>query len=345
MRAEELPPVVYAHGLSRRKLRILRRFANNSRVIDILSCDKLPAGSTLALWGGAPEPDECAADVVIVRLEDGFLRSVGLGADLIKPVSWVFDKTGIYFDASCPSDLEQLLASTVFTPALVVRARNLLDRIVADNLTKYNVGSNAWQPPVGKRYVILVPGQVESDASIRCGAMGINTNMGLLKAVRLANPSAYVVYKTHPDVLAGLRAQGKLENQTREWCDEWLTDIAMGELLRQVDEVHTMTSVAGFEALLRGKRVTCYGQPFYAGWGLTTDMLPLARRSRRLTLEELVAGAMILYPTYISWSTGTLITPEQALEELISCRGQSRMRLPLWCSLYRTILRPLVGVR
>jgi capsular polysaccharide export protein len=345
MRAEELPPFVYAYGLSRRKLKILRRFAGNSSVITTLSCAGLPAGSTLVVWGSTPIPEECPRDVNIARLEDGFLRSVGLGADLIKPVSWVFDKTGIYFDATRPSDLEQLLAATTFTPDLVVRAQHLLERIVAGSLTKYNVGSGGWKPPAGVRNVILVPGQVESDASIRFGAMGVTTNMGLLRAVKEANPSTYVVYKSHPDVLAGLRAQGMHEDRALEWCNERVTDIAMGELLRQVDEVHTMTSLTGFEALLRGKRVTCYGRPFYAGWGLTTDMLPVARRNRNLTREELVAGALILYPTYISWITGTLITPEQALEELLGCRGQSGMLLPLWRSMFRLILRRVVGVR
>ena len=344
MRAEELQPFVYAYGLSRRKLKILRRFAGNSSVVDTLSCDKLPAGSTLAVWGGTPVPEECPEDVGIVRLEDGFLRSVGLGADLTKPASWVFDKTGIYFDATRPSDLEQLLGTTPFTPDLIMRARNLVDRIVAGNVTKYNVGKGSWKPPEGQN-VILVPGQVESDASIRFGAMGVNTNMGLLRAVKEANPSSYVVYKTHPDVLAGLRARGKHEERAPEWCNELVTDIAMGELLRQVDEVHTLTSLAGFEALLRGKKVTCYGRPFYAGWGLTSDKLPVVRRNRTLILEELVAGALILYPTYISLITGTRITPEQALEELSGVSGQSGMRLPLWRSMFRIILRHVVGVR
>jgi capsular polysaccharide export protein len=345
MRPEALPPFVYAYGLSGRKLKILRRFVGSSRVVNSSSCAKVPAGSTLVVWGSTPLPEECPERVSIVRLEDGFLRSVGLGADLIKPVSWVFDKSGIYFDATRPSDLEELLAATTFTPELVVRAQYLRERIVACNLTKYNVGSGEWKLPAGVKRVILVPGQVESDASIRFGAQGVNTNMGLLRAVREANPSAYVVYKPHPDVVAGLRTKGEFEDQALEWCNEQVTDISMGELLQQVDEVHTLTSLAGFEALLRGKKVTCYGQPFYAGWGLTTDMLPVARRTRKLTLEELVAGALILYSTYISRTTGALTTPELALVELLAWREQTGNLLPWWRRLFRIILRQVVGVR
>ncbi len=71
--------------------------------------------------------------------------------------------------------------------------------------------------------------------------------------------------------------------------------VSTAALLSEIDELHTLTSLAGFEALLRGRRVVVYGRPFYAGWGLTTDLAQIDR-GRRLTLEELVAGALILYP-------------------------------------------------
>ena len=45
----------------------------------------------------------------------------------------------------------------------------------------------------------------------------------------------------------------------------------------------------------RGRRVATYGQPFYAGWGLTVDLAPPARRGRLLTLDELVAGVLLLF--------------------------------------------------
>lgn len=167
---------------------------------------------------------------------------------------------------------------------------------------------------IGK--IILVPGQVESDASLRYGAPGLRTNLGLLQVVRAANPEAFVVYKPHPDVVAGLRSGGKGEEEAPNWCDEVVSAAPMGRLLLDVDEVHVLTSLAGFEALLRGKGVTCHGQPFYAGWGLTTDALSIARRTRKLSVDELVAVALIAYPTYLSRVTGRFTTPERVLEEL-----------------------------
>ena len=140
----------------------------------------------------------------------------------------------------------------------------------------------------------MVPGQVQLDASIQYGAPGIPSNMSLLQSVRKANPSAHIIYKPHPDVVAGLRKKGEGEDEAVRWCNEVVPDTVMGELLTVVDEVHVLTSLAGFEALLRGKTVTCYGQPFYAGWGLTHDLVPLTRRTGRLTIDELAAGTLIL---------------------------------------------------
>ncbi len=290
-------------------------------------------------------PEVFQRGLSLVRIEDGFLRSVGLGADLIRPLSWVVDWRGMYFDATRPSDLEVLLAETDFGAELISRAAVLRARIVAEGLTKYNVGFAAWRRPAGVRKVILVPGQVETDASIAYGAPVIKTNLGLLRAVRQANPDGYVIYKPHPDVVAGLRARGNGEDEATCWCNEVVLDTPMGELLDAVDEVHVLTSLTGFEALLRCKRVTCYGQPFYAGWGLTHDIVPIGRRQRYLQLDELVAGTLILYPRYMSRKRDALIAPEEAIEELIEWRNDIGGKKHWWRKLFRIALRQVVGVR
>jgi capsular polysaccharide export protein len=331
---ERFPKTLYAVGFSRWKKPIVRDYCQGSLVRFVSSIEQVPEDGTLALWGQGHRDEKRP----MVRLEDAFLRSVGLGADLIRPLSWVMDRHGLYYDATAPSELEYLLQTTEFSADLVARARRLRERIVEQGLTKYNVGSSGWRRPEGVSRVILVPGQVESDASIRYGAPGIRANMDLLRSVREANPSAYIIYKPHPDVVAGLRKKGEGEDEAVHSCNEVVIDIAMGELLPVVDEVHVLTSLAGFEALLRGKMVTCYGQPFYAGWGLTHDLVPLTRRTRRLTLDQLVAGALILYPTYVSRTTGKFTTPERALDELLDWRQQQN-GVPLWRKSLRLVLR------
>jgi len=306
---------------------------------------QVPYGAVVAAWGRHKISDVEAQGLNVVRVEDGFLRSVGLGADLIRPISWVLDRSGMYFDASKPSDLETLLSETVFPSDLLKRAGALRERVVTAGLTKYNVGTMRWNRRSGLTRVILVPGQVESDASIALGAVEIKTNLGLLKAVRAANPDAYVLYKPHPDVLARMRARGEDEDTAVCWCNEVVTDVAMDDLLREVDEVHCLTSLAGFEALIRRKRVVCYGQPFYAGWGLTEDVAPIVRRKRQLTLDELTAGVLILYPIYMSHTRDALLSPEEALDELIEWRIRNGGGVVWWRSLLRMVLRRLVGVK
>jgi capsular polysaccharide export protein len=311
------PETLHAVGIPARKWRHVRRFFQGSRVVFENSPKRIPSGSTILRWGKKTLDISVDAQNQALTLEDGFIRSVGLGAGFATPLSWVADTRGIYFDATVPSDLEHILATEFFSKPLLERAAKLREAVVTAGVTKYNVGSGKWSPPVNGKTTILVAGQVESDASIRYGAPGIKTNMELLRAVREGNPEAHVVYKPHPDVVAGLRLRGEGEGEARRWSEEVVVDVPMGRLLEAVDEVHVLTSLAGFEALLRGKPVTTHGCPFYAGWGLTRDFCePIARRGRLLKLDELVAAALILYPVYVSRVSKAYTTPERALWEL-----------------------------
>ncbi len=259
----------------------------------------------------------------IWRMEDGFLRSVGLGTDLYAPASLVLDREGIYYDPRTPSDLERILAEAKFSDEERARARLLRERIVEAGITKYNLGPRrelASQRESGGREVVLVVGQVEADASIALGTLDVRRNEELLLAARRARPHAYLVYKPHPDVVSKNREDSLPLAVARRMCDEVVTDASLADCLRAASEVHTMTSLVGFEALLRGLAVSVYGQPFYAGWGLTTDRHPHPRRSRRLTLDELVAGALIRYPRYVHPVSGAFTTPEAIVEHLARAR-------------------------
>ncbi len=280
----------------------------------------------IVVWK-AVEPEGLAVEaerkgIELIGMEDGFLRSSGLGADVIPASSLVMDRSGIYFNPARESDLERMLSKMDFPQALIERARRLRQSIVAKGVTKYNVGTKKAAdllhdfPTSGSRRRILVPGQVENDASIRSGATGINTNAGLLEAVRRNNLDAFIIYKPHPDIEAGYRLGAVKERDARRHADLVVSSLSSVLLLDLVEEVHTMTSLLGFEALLRGKRVVTYGVPFYAGWGLTQDQVEIPRRARRLNLDELVACALILYPTYYDWKSGQPCTPEALLERL-----------------------------
>lgn len=207
-------------------------------------------------------------------------------------------------------------------------------------MSKYNMGTRAalaFKDKAGDRPVILVPGQVEGDASIRYGAPDIQSNSALLEAVRAAEPRAYIVYKPHPDVVAGNRG-GTVPAAVLQRCaDQVVRDADILDCLAAVDAVHTLTSLTGFEALLRRVPVTCYGLPFYAGWQLTTDRLTIPRRGRPLTLAALAYGALIAYPRYVDWQSRRPSTPEALVAELASTARPGRAGASVLLRLSRKI--------
>lgn len=335
---QEFPQQVTALGFSRWKRPFIQRFLQGSEVVFAKAPTAmlpLQSSSTIALWGSTEAP-ALPSGAIILRIEDGFLRSSGLGADLVRPLSLVIDDVGIYYDCTRPSRLEHILETQMLDAATVRRADELRDRIIELDLTKYNVGSEVWDRPNALSPVILVVGQVETDASIRLGSPKVRSNAELLRRVRQENPSAHIVYKPHPDVLAGLRRQGDGERDALAFADEVLArPVSLGQLLGQVDEVHTMTSLLGFEAVIRGAKVVCHGLPFYAGWGLTEDRIPCHRRTRRLTVAELLHGALISYPRYFNYERDCFVEPEQVVEQLAAMANRSPQRR----SLRRKILR------
>lgn len=250
-------------------------------------------------------------------VEDGFLRSAGLGAELTQAASLVFDRTGIYHDPSRPSDLETLIGRAYQGEADTDRALALIRRITDHRITKYNVGSaDLPDLPTGQE-IVLVPGQVADDASVRFGAGKIASNLGLLRAARQANPDACLIYKPHPDVETGLREGQIPDSIALAHADIISRNTSAADLLERVDSVWTMTSQMGFEALMRGVPVTCLGMPFYAGWGLTEDLGPTClRRTARPGLAELVWAVLIAYPRYVDPVTGLPCTPELIVERL-----------------------------
>ena len=249
----------------------------------------------------------------VIRVEDGFLRSRGLGAQLVPPLSLVLDDLGIYYDPRQPSRLERLIQQReTLRPDQMLRAEALRKSILASGLSKYNLGGTHLKLP--EQDCVLVVGQVEDDASIRFGTDAIKTNQALLQAARAAHPEACLIYKPHPDVEAGLR-EGAVD--TSGLADVLAQNARIETLLDHVDRLWTMTSLAGFEALLRGVPVVTTGAPFYAGWGLTEDRGDIpARRSQKVSLEGLIHATLIDYPRYYDPQLGMACPPEIVIDRL-----------------------------
>ncbi|MEL6450059.1 MAG: capsular polysaccharide biosynthesis protein [Pseudomonadota bacterium] len=266
-------------------------------------------GRPWMVWAGKAQVGHEAA----VKVEDGFLRSRGLGAELVPPLSLVTDDLGIYYDPARASRLEKMIQQRrVLRPDQKARAEALMRTLTGEGLSKYNLGGTLPTLPEGPR--VLVVGQVEDDASIRTGAGEIKTNAGLLAATRAAHPEATLIYKPHPDVEAGLRA-GAFD--AAEMADVVAHEADISALLGAVDTLWTMTSLTGFEALMRGVHVVTVGAPFYAGWGLTDDRGDVpGRRREDISLPGLVHATLIDYPRYFDPVTGTPCTVEIVVERL-----------------------------
>ena len=320
-----------AYGMRAWKRRHLQRFFGTQKPLLFAKSPKHAAqlvetsGRSLLIWAGKI-PSNQAANAPILRVEDGLLRSRGLGANLIPPLSLVTDDLGIYYDPTRPSRLESLFAGPL-PPGGAARAEQLIQSLLKSGVTKYNSGTKSLPPlPYGHR--ILVPGQVEDDASILKGAGHICTNLALLQATRAANPKAIIIYKPHPDVEAGLRPGTVPESMLKTYATVILRNTDPAAILPLCDAVWTMTSTLGFEAMLRGKPVTCLGVPFYAGWGLTTDLNPIPKRRLTLlatasqhgpmTLPRLAHAALIAYPRYVDPVTRRPCPPEVAVDRLTS---------------------------
>lgn len=310
--------------------RSVRIFANSKRALRHAQ----KQGGALAIWPSRVSPallaEAAARNVPVVRVEDGFVRSVGLGSDLVPPSSIIVDRRGIHYDPSSPSDLEAILAQTDFSQQLQQRARTLREMICAKGISKY--GTTRRVLPVlpsdapGRR-IVLVPGQVENDRSVLAGrSKNVGTNLDLLRAARTMEPDAEIWWRPHPDVDAGHRTGAVTDGIALKYADRIIRGGSIADLLDRADAVHVLSSQTGFEGLMRGLEVTCHGTPFYAGWGLTRDLGPVpARRGRRLSVDELVAGVLLLYPRYLDPVTALPCPPEVLIERMATQAMPNRL--------------------
>lgn len=265
---------------------------------------------------------------LIITVEDGFIRSYGLGSEFTPPFSLVFDKRGIYYNPNEESELEYILNNYEFSQEDIERAERIRKLIIENSITKYNIETfkSLSTLPYSKK-ILLVPGQVEDDEAVILSGGKIKTNLQLLETVRMRNPDSFIIYKVHPDVISKNRRRDVNFDQIKKIADHIETEADIISCINVADEVHTLTSLSGFDGLLRGKKVFTYGGAFYAGWGLTKDELVFPRRKRNLTLQELIAGTLIVYPSYYDWYLKGFVDCETIINRIIYERAQKNRKI------------------
>jgi capsular polysaccharide export protein len=280
-------------------------------------------GDGVLAWGMRPSAFRACAyaekhGLAVWHIEDGFLRSIGLGKT-DPPLSIVLDDLGIYLDASRPSRLEALI-SRPLDDAETRRAEALAKAWRAGRVSKYN---RARDIDLGlPDDCVLAIDQTWGDASITYGGACPESFQRMLDAALAENPHSIILLKVHPAVVSG-RQRGHFNlDQVRALPRVRVLDGAEppASLFERVGKVYAVTSQMGFEALLWGLPVRVFGMPFYAGWGLTQDELPAPNRRRPVPLPQLIHAALIDYPRYVDPTTGTRCEIETLLAWIASQR-------------------------
>jgi hypothetical protein len=259
-------------------------------------------------------------------LEDGLFRSVEIGLSGTPALSIMLDDRGAYYDATVPNRLERLLTSRRdFTDEERARARSCIRRIAELRLSKYNHAPDR-RLDYPKDSVLLVD-QRRGDLSVTKGLADETSFRDLVLSACRDNPNRTILVKRHPDALSG----GKQSYFSSESLAEWgsfpnlvLIDYETNPhaLFDCCSKVYVVTSGMGFEALMRGLEVHCFGMPFYAGWGVTKDRRRCSRRKRARTVEDVFFAACILHSRYFDPTRLTPCSIEEAIEALARARDE-----------------------
>jgi capsular polysaccharide export protein len=264
--------------------------------------------------------------VGIQYFEDGFIRSIGLGSSHVLPLSLCIDPKTVHYNCAEPSTLDEILSSYDFDVEILNTANNCIQNIVQYGISKYNIPSNYLinENFFKKDNFILCCGQVEDDESLIFGCDRQLNNNDLIRLAAIENPGIPIIYKAHPDYVAGNRKPLSNFADVAHLCTMVGDEVPLSKMFSKTQRVYTITSLSGFEALLHGIPVTTLGMPFYAGWGLTDDrQIVPSWRVRKLTLEQVFAGAYLLYPQYFKADAteksdlpGTLLHIIERLEQV-----------------------------
>lgn len=238
-----------------------------------------------------------------VLLEDGFIRSLDLGIKGSPSFSIVEDDIGIYYDATTPSRLENMLLTYDFTsdPKLMKKTKEAIEFIKKYHISKYNHATD-----ISENYFlsdekrVLIIAQTAGDSSLEYGLGNNFTTHEIINAAIKENPDSKIYLKIHPDVLCGKKKSDINIKDIDESIIILSEDVNPISLLKHFSKVYTKTSGMGFEALIIGCECICFGMPFYAGWGITDDRILCDRRTRKLSVEEVFAAVYILYTRYVN---------------------------------------------
>ena len=296
----------------------LRNLFKNVQPIGAKGWDNLSTYIALGAIYSNPEQSHKGASKVfqlegagqnIILMEQGFLASSHSWLHSFKEgkpeyacLGYVYDDISYYYMTDYPNRLiKKLNSSHSLGDQELSRARNCIEWLVDKNISKYN--AQPFEVPTmteGYKRRVLVCDQSYADASTIYGKVKDSDFEAMLLAAIKENPDAEIIIKSHPDTY--------WEDGKRAGFYSHLKDYGRVRIIRKpvnpfslfeyVDTVYVGTSQLGLEALFAGKKVVCFGAPFYAGWGLTDDRQVIPHRYRTRTLDEIFYYFYIWYTIY-----------------------------------------------
>lgn len=264
----------------------------------------------------------------ILFIEDGFIRSIDIGLSGEPTLSIIIDDKTAYYDATCTSRLQRLIESGPdLTYEQALRSRSAIKKVVKARVSKYNHAPD-FSLKVGRpsRRKVLLVDQRFGDQSVISGLADESTFECMLQDVIIQYADHDIIIKQHPDAIKGGKSSYFSDDRlafAKGMENLFLLnfDVNPYALLDIVDEVFVVTSGMGFEALMAGKTVHCYGVPFYSGWGLTSDKIPTPDRKRRRSLEDIFYYAYIESSRYFHPVRNCVVEVEELIDYIEFKRG------------------------
>lgn len=292
-------------------------------------------GATKAAAHNLARHYAASLDKPLLALEYGFISSPGIAINNVPQCSIIVCPNSIYYDATMPNGIEHFLNSHSFEIPIEQRERvdDLIQFILYNKITKYNhapiIDMESVLPRNGRPSILLV--------DQRFGDQSIEKGLGSIQAFRRMLDAAFrhddhnIIIKIHPDAISGGQGSylGRLLDEYRS--DRiFIVDYEVNpfSLFDVVDRVFVCTSQLGFEALIAGKEVTCFGAPFYAGWGLTEDTIAVPRRRAVRSLQEMFYAYYIKYSRYYVPGKG-VADLEDLCRYIVAWRSTSKVATPL----------------
>lgn len=298
--------ILFSNGLRKQKFLtsfLDRNLANNPR--------EFKNADSVICWGFRPSSIKAekyarSHQLPCWQLEDGFLRSYYTG-DLSPLLALIIDQTSVYYESRRASDLETMINDVSLDSIDVMTQVKLSrDAILKFHLSKYNHAPDLNNAVLRSDDLarVLVVDQTYGDMSVVCGGASEASFSDMVDTALAENPNATIYIKTHPEVTSG-RKKGYLTHiQDSDRIVMIRDDVNPIDLIQKMDKVYVVTSQMGFEALMCGKPVVCFGVPWYAGWGVTDDRVidspAWARRTKKRTVDELFAAAYLHYTRYLN---------------------------------------------